>query len=389
VITAEEETPAPPVAAAPAEDEEQPRRWHLRAAGGAAVIIAATALVRGLGGHGALVTAGIVAAAAVVVLVLWRLPHLRRHFARPRGIRPWKSGRQPLSLSQGRRRGLLPGFGRRAAAGGGARRGGPSGSRAPVPGRPAPKGLRGRLPSWVPGSARRRGPASTAGGSHAGKPGRLARVLPAPVRKALAKLRKPGSVAAQRKAAQAGAAAAKAKPAAGKPGSKPADGKKAEAKDAKPGDAEAKAGGEAAGAEPPPEPERQPGTAIEPDKTETSAKARSRNMSAAGMAAEAVHEHVGSYEPESGTDLDLFLGELGPLYESLGAAMGHLADRLGSEFPVHPAVIEHLHEIAATTAGLSEFAAEAHAIHRVAHAKELERIEEPRPNEGLWDVTQQ
>jgi hypothetical protein len=69
--------------------------------------------------------------------------------------------------------------------------------------------------------------------------------------------------------------------------------------------------------------------------------------------------------------------------------MNRLADRLGSEFPVHHAVIEHLHEMAATTAGLAEFAQEAHSIHRVAHAKELERIEEPRPNEQIWDVAGQ
>ena len=35
---------------------------------------------------------------------------------------------------------------------------------------------------------------------------------------------------------------------------------------------------------------------------------------------------------------------------------------------------------------MGEFAAEAHAIHRIAHAAELERIENPRPNERLWDV---
>ena len=34
------------------------------------------------------------------------------------------------------------------------------------------------------------------------------------------------------------------------------------------------------------------------------------------------------------------------------------------------------------------FSGEAHAIHRTAHADELERIENPRPNERLWDVSE-
>jgi hypothetical protein len=46
----------------------------------------------------------------------------------------------------------------------------------------------------------------------------------------------------------------------------------------------------------------------------------------------------------------------------------------------------HLAEIAATVAGMGDFAAEAHAIHRMAHAAEMERIENPRPHEELWDV---
>jgi hypothetical protein len=55
---------------------------------------------------------------------------------------------------------------------------------------------------------------------------------------------------------------------------------------------------------------------------------------------------------------------------------------------VDPAVTERLREIAATVSGMSDFAGEAHAIHRVAHAKELERIEDPRPGERMWDVAQ-
>jgi hypothetical protein len=103
-------------------------------------------------------------------------------------------------------------------------------------------------------------------------------------------------------------------------------------------------------------------------------------------ATEAVSESIGSWAPENALDLDAFLAGLPRLFEAVAASIARVAERLGSEFPVHPAVPEHLHEIAATVAGMGEFAGEAHAIHRTVHEAEMERIENPRPNERLWDV---
>jgi len=105
-------------------------------------------------------------------------------------------------------------------------------------------------------------------------------------------------------------------------------------------------------------------------------------------ATEAVSEHIGTWEPENALDLDAFLAGLPRLFEAVASAVASVAERLGSEFPVHPSVPDHLREIAATVAGMGEFAGEAHAIHRIAHATEMERIEDPRPNERLWDVVE-
>ena len=105
-------------------------------------------------------------------------------------------------------------------------------------------------------------------------------------------------------------------------------------------------------------------------------------------ATEAVTESIGTWAPENALDLDTFLSGLPRLFEAVAASVAQVAERLGSEFPVHPSVPEHLHEIAATVAGMGEFAGEAHAIHRTAHAAEMERIEDPRPNERLWDVVE-
>jgi hypothetical protein len=105
-------------------------------------------------------------------------------------------------------------------------------------------------------------------------------------------------------------------------------------------------------------------------------------------ATEAVSESIGSWAPENALDLDAFLAGLPRLFEAVAFSLARFAERLGSEFPVHPSVPEHLQEIAATVAGMGEFAGEAHAIHRTAHAAEMERIENPRPNERLWDVVE-
>jgi hypothetical protein len=103
-------------------------------------------------------------------------------------------------------------------------------------------------------------------------------------------------------------------------------------------------------------------------------------------AADMVEQQIGTWEPDNAVDLDLFLSNLPRLFEAVSTSIGHVASRLGSDFPVDPAVTERLREIASTVAGMSEFAGEAHAIHRSAHAKELERIEDPRPGEQMWDV---
>jgi hypothetical protein len=106
-------------------------------------------------------------------------------------------------------------------------------------------------------------------------------------------------------------------------------------------------------------------------------------------AAEAVAQHIGGFTPESAGELDRFLQELPQLFERTAEALAQLADRFGADLPVHPSVHEHLRELAAVSAGGAEFAEEAWSLHRTMHERELERIENPRPGEDLWDVTAQ
>jgi hypothetical protein len=140
-------------------------------------------------------------------------------------------------------------------------------------------------------------------------------------------------------------------------------------------------------AEPEPEPQTRPAT-IRPQARVITTRKDPTVSNHIDAAAEAIDQHVGSWEPENAVDLDQFLGSLPRLFESLSGSIQHVAERLGSEFPVEPVVAQRLHEIAVSISGMADFSGEAHAVHRVAHAREMERIENPRPNERLWDVVE-
>ena len=105
-------------------------------------------------------------------------------------------------------------------------------------------------------------------------------------------------------------------------------------------------------------------------------------------AAEATTQHIGSWEPENASDLDLFLSGLPGYFDAVAGAFRTVAARLADGYPVHPGVPERLHEIASTIAGMADFSGEAHATHRAQHERELERLENPRRNEKFWDVTE-
>src|SRR6266498_3605373 len=136
---------APPETATPAEKR---RLWPLLAGGVIAAVIAVTGAVHGLGGRGALIAAGCAAAAVLAGLVLWRLPHLRKHFARPRG-----AGRMFRSSRTARR---VIGGGKGAGFLSGGKRGKLPGGGAAGKGRVL-KGLAGRVRGRVTGGGKRAG----------------------------------------------------------------------------------------------------------------------------------------------------------------------------------------------------------------------------------------
>lgn len=104
--------------------------------------------------------------------------------------------------------------------------------------------------------------------------------------------------------------------------------------------------------------------------------------------AEAIEQGIGGFEPENANDLGDFLKALPDVHEAQASAYNRQAEQLADGQPVHPAVIEHLRELASQSDGLREYAAETHHIWATAHEAELQRLEEPRPNESLWDVVE-
>lgn len=92
------------------------------------------------------------------------------------------------------------------------------------------------------------------------------------------------------------------------------------------------------------------------------------------------------FQPEGAADMIGFFQELPEVWEALAGALGSLAGRMEDEMPLHPAMAEAIREMAGTVAGLRDAAQETNGQFRSLHSKEIERVEEPRIEEHLWDV---
>lgn len=106
-------------------------------------------------------------------------------------------------------------------------------------------------------------------------------------------------------------------------------------------------------------------------------------------ATEAIEQSIGGFQPESATELSQFLERLPELFASMTTSLVRVSDTLGEEFPVAPNVAEMLREGQSGLAALADHYEETYRTFRVEHEKELQRIEEPRPNEQIWDTSAQ
>jgi len=460
-------TETPPETPAPV---KPPRRaWRYILLGVIALAVVVTGAFHGLGTKGGLIALGIGGGVVLLGGILWRLPHLRRHFARPRGAarrmtrttrtfgggkgilgrlgsgrRGTTAGRRTGSLPGGRktgrgrsgkgvlgkltsgrrgttpkltgrtdtagRKGLFPKLGGKTRSGPlkgatGRRRGGSAaGGRKGILGRlrgkptsaarkttgsgtrtrpgPLAKGVRRAAGKLWPGKTPTTAKIPPSSGPRA-KPGRLARGVLGAWRQARTRTGTPKGGKTRRAVATvaaipllpvAGAVALIRRIRHGKPApASPAVPKVTRLQPATPA--------------PGPAPDRQPGPGLAP--STTIPEGTPAMSSAIDAAVEAIHDHLGSWEPQNATEIGSFLQGLPDLYEALGDALTRVADRFGDELPVHSSVSEHLREMASQSAGLREYAEEAHSQFRNSHEVELSRLENPRHGEGLWDVAAQ
>jgi hypothetical protein len=104
------------------------------------------------------------------------------------------------------------------------------------------------------------------------------------------------------------------------------------------------------------------------------------------VAAEGVTEAIGGWYPQNAVELIEFTKHFPELFLALAAAVNTVAERLGSEFPVDPAVTEHLQEMAARLAGMQDLASETHGILITAHAEAIQKLQDAGPEGNFFDV---
>ena len=106
-------------------------------------------------------------------------------------------------------------------------------------------------------------------------------------------------------------------------------------------------------------------------------------------AVEAIRDHLGGFTAHSAGEFVAYVSDLHLVLEELALALGQANGRLADDDPLDPRVIEHLDEVRAMLSPVAEHAREAGPLLRAVHEADLQRLENPRPGEQQWDVTQQ
>jgi hypothetical protein len=131
------------------------------------------------------------------------------------------------------------------------------------------------------------------------------------------------------------------------------------------------------------------GKVVPPPSSDGSPARGRTHMSGSGVFApveEAVDQHIGGWDPDEAQDIEEFFAGLPDHFRTQGQTYLNLADRMASELPIAGPVREMLAEVGSAYTVIAEAAEEAYNAHRAEHEKELERVENPRPGEPIWNV---
>lgn len=104
--------------------------------------------------------------------------------------------------------------------------------------------------------------------------------------------------------------------------------------------------------------------------------------------AEEVQSGFGNFSPENVLDMEGMFEDLPEFFEAFRDGVRTLGTRFGEQLPIDPKVAEAIMEVGATLSGLADHCREMRQLFETAHATELERLRNPRPQEKIWDVSQ-
>lgn len=106
-------------------------------------------------------------------------------------------------------------------------------------------------------------------------------------------------------------------------------------------------------------------------------------------ATEELQQSMKAWQPQNVADYRSLFRDLPDLIETIKDGFSGIEGTLSDGTPIAQPVVEHIAEMIPVLSGLQEHAEELGKMFEALHAKELERIDNPRAGEEHFDVTQQ
>lgn len=131
-----------------------------------------------------------------------------------------------------------------------------------------------------------------------------------------------------------------------------------------------------------------PGTPANPGRTQpvTQPTGGTITMSAPAQSVAEAFSAIANFTPQTPEDLEAFLQSNAELITQLGTAFQTLGQRMTSEMPIAQPVAAATAELGAALGACEGLAGQIHSTYLSAHEAEKARRDNPRPNEGFWDV---
>lgn len=96
-------------------------------------------------------------------------------------------------------------------------------------------------------------------------------------------------------------------------------------------------------------------------------------------------QQMSQFHPGSATEVEQWNADLAETLNDVGRSFGVLADQMRDGMPFAAPYADSVREIGVAIAATAGLAQSAHATMRAAHESDFNRIENPRPDEGMWD----